>query len=424
MDDLFNVQNLIDNPPAATTPAGAAPATAAATVATQQAATAQAAQTASTSPEPTTTEQSNQNDTAAPGENQGEGAPDQTPASPAGEPNPDDSPAAKEAAAAGAIDPAQGNETPEQLRARLSQEITLTAKEAAQNELFKSLGVETLEELQAKLNPAAALTPEQQKRQDDLHRASVQEFSVRELGMAPEDFTRLDQVRSRNDQEIVYDHFRDAWMAKNKDNALFTGKDLENEAKYEFDALFHLNSENQRMKALGEESLAATAAQIREQNENKWKTAETEYQNFTQLKNQVSQFRAGIRSVIGQNLPKELSWDIAEGGKVTFQLDKLDKKGLEKYLSRDSNFDVFLKGNKQEFGTLMENKIKEYIAINHYDDMVKTAIRTSHDAGVKKATVGAKAPFTTAPAQPANVKSDDLTDADRAKIASIATMRP
>lgn len=427
--DFLNINNLRANPPADTNPPAFNTPPAAAVIADPippESISAEAAAptegradpAASGSPEGTPTVlPEDKEPTSEAGEGAAAGTPEKTPASPAGAPVAGTPPA--DAVLSGTVDPVLGNETAEQYKARLQSEMEATVIENANKRFLETLGVESIDELKARLNPAKELTEEQKKRQADIHKAAVQEYSVRELGMSPDDFSRIDRYNSLNDRDLVFDRFQQEWMQNNKDNPQFADKDLAQEALYEFETLFHLNSENARVKGLGEQSLKLSADQIRNETNGIYQNAETGYNNFLQAKSDVTQFKQAIQKSIGSDLPGEMEFNLPNGGKAKYLLDKIDKKALEGYLRSNANFDQFLKGQKKDFPSFLKQKIGEYIAINHYNEMVATVSQTAHDAGLKKATVGAKSPFTTAAEKPVNVDQTELSDQDRQKIASL-----
>lgn len=345
------------------------------------------------------------------------------PASPAGEPATVDPPAAVPAVPAGVIDPVFGSETPEQYKTRLTAEAAVNAKAAVEAEYLKRFNVQTIEELDSKVNAPAELTEEQKKRQGDLHRNEVMNYAVKELAMSPDDFSRMSRFEQMSDNDLVFERFNQQWLIDNKENPLFTGKDLAAEARYEFETLFHLKAENERVRQTGEQSLKLTADQIRNEAKNVWESAELGYQNYKQVSTDVSLFKKEVQQSIGTGLPKEMEFQLPEGGVAKFQLDKIDKKGLENYLRNSPNFDAFIKAGKKDFQPFLNAKIQEYIAINHYKDMIATVGRTAHDAGLNKGTVGARAPFTTAQPQPATVSTTDLSPAEMQKIADITRLR-
>jgi hypothetical protein len=345
------------------------------------------------------------------------------PASPAGTSPENAPPAADPVATPGLTDPVFGDETPEQYRSRLMSEATVAANIRAEQELLKRFNVSTVEELNAKLTAPAELTDEQRRRQNDLHRNDVMNYAVRELGMSPDDFSRAARMETLSDSDLVFEHFQKDWLEQNKDNELFKGKDLATEARYEFETLFHLNSTNERSKQLGEQSLKLSADGIRNQAKNAWQQAENAHRDYVQVRSDVSLFKKELLNSIATNLPKELQFDLPEGGKATFLTDKVNRKNLENFLRQESNFDAFMKGGKKDFQSFFKTEIEKYIAINHYKDMVATVARTAHDTGFKKGTPGAKAPFTTNTPQQNIVQPGELTEAERQKIAEVTRMR-
>jgi hypothetical protein len=285
-------------------------------------------------------------------------------------------------------------ETEAQKAAR-EQQAQLLATEA-RNKLLEELGLGSMDELKAKLAPAPEETPEQKKRREDLFKAEVQNFAVSELEMAPEDFVAIETARQLSDEELAFGVFKEKWLAANKDNEAFKGKDLAVEARYEFESLFHLESENERMKALGLESLKATADSIRAANEAKYKTAEQEYRGALQRKAQVGVFKNTVQSSIKTHLPPELSYTV-DDATFKYQLDKVDTADLEKYLATQANFDFFQSKGGQETSQFLKGKIMEYIAIKNSERIAITAFKSGLDAGRKAAVIGAKAPFAEAP---------------------------
>jgi len=292
-----------------------------------------------------------------------------------------------------------------------------TVKKAAIDDLLKKFNLQTVEELEQKLNPPAQLTPEQQKRNEDVFKASVQEFAVRNLDMTPEEFVEMENVKGLTDQELVFREFKRNWIAENKDNPDFKDKDLDAEAKYEFDEMFHINSENSRVKDQAQKIIEKTAANLRGDYEDKWNDVKTQYEKKQTFVNNVSQFKAVIKNDVLKSLPKEMTFDIDGENKVVYSLDKVDLKEVESYLVNDQNLDFFVQKGGPEASKRMNDLVKNFIRLKYHEDIVNTAIKTAMDIGTKKGGVGAKAPFVD-PALITNttVSETELTPADMAKI--------
>jgi hypothetical protein len=424
-DSLVDIQKMAANlPPAEGNPAPAAPVLPAPAAPTDQPPAGNSPTTSPTdnSGAPLEVPRTDDNNAPAgdPQDAEGDKNNQPSPAAPAPDAPPADAPDGVPAQTEGVIDPVFGKETPEQYKTRLTAEAQVDANHRAQQELLQQFNVSTVEELNAKINKPETLTEEQKKRNNDLHRNDVMSYAVKEMGMSPDDFNRMSRWEQMNDQDLVFEHFHQKWMAENKENPLFAGKDLEQEARYEFSTLFHLNNENERYRQLGEQSLKATAEQLRNQQKDVWTAAEGSYQDYKQQIADISLFKKEIQHAIGTGLPKEMTFKVDDKGTTaTFQLDKINKPDLEKFLRQQANYNQFMKSGKKDFQPFLADKIHEYIAINHYKDMIATVSRTAHDAGVKQGSVGARAPFTTAQPQPATVSANELTPAERQKIADI-----
>lgn len=289
-------------------------------------------------------------------------------------------------------------------------------EKAAEAKLLERLGLKTFDELKEKLNPPQELTPEQKKRNEDIARASIQEYGVRNLNMKPEQFVEMENVKNMTDVDLVKRDFVKGWIEENKDNPELKDKDLNVEAEYHFAEMFHLNSENASLKGTGEKLIAKTAAGIREGYKEEYESAAKQYNDYQTFRTNVAGYKGVVKNVLG-SLPKEIVMDIDGENKFTFSLDKLDKKALESYLVNDDNLNYFVQKGSQEATTRLNGLISKYIALTHHDDMLATAIKTSHDVGVKKGGIGAKAPFQPEAIQTnTDTSQSDYTPEELAKI--------
>jgi hypothetical protein len=344
------------------------------------------------------------NNTPTPPKQGSEGGDQSDPAAPPAQPAPGAPPAA----------PSQPTEEEKQAQAKAADDIAA----AARQKILDELGLESMEVLKAKLAPAPEETPEQKKRREDLFKNDVQNYAVRELEMSPEEFVNIERNRQTSDEDLAFEVFSKKWIAANKDSEAMKGKDLAVEARYEFESLFHLQSENERLKALGQESLAATAEAIRQEGENKYKVAESEYRGSLDRAAKVGSFKSTVQSTIKAHLPQELKYTVDDAA-FTYQLDKVDTADLEKYLATQANFDFFQEKGGQETGKLLQQRIKDYVAIHHADKLATAAFKSGLDAGMKRGAIGAKAPFT-APAPPAPAPTNGITKEDDEKVKRVA----
>lgn len=349
-------------------------------------------------------------------------------ADPAADPNtPPDSPTDPNikpdpaAAPLPAADPATATPTEETEAARQRQQLALVAQENARKQLLTELGVESMDDLRTRLSPAEQETPEQKQRREDLHRANVQTYAVHKLNMSPDDFVQIQTAKEATDDALVFSAFREKWLPLAEQDPAFKDKDLDTEARFMFEQMFHINSENEALQRMGSLSLKESADQLRGTFNARYEQAEAEYRDYQASRNEAIKFKSLLENKLAQ-IPLERKWNVEDGGEVVFQLSKLDKEDLRKHLVSQDVFELFRAKGSQEASQLLDQRIESYIRFRFSDDMIATTIKTVRDITAAKATAGARAPFPIQPHAPASViNTGQITKEDDEKVARLVS---
>lgn len=271
-------------------------------------------------------------------------------------------------------------------------------------ELFKEFGVDSKEALKEKLKaaePDKVLSPEEKEKEVEIYKANVQKYAVEQSGMKVEDFTKLENLKAKPDQELVYEK----WIADYKeDNAdeIDGNEDWEKEAKESFEKEYKISSEKEAVKKKGADKIAKEAAEIRKPLNEAYEKAKSDFDNDRNLRNKVPEYNKAVSKAVNESIPDKYSAFKGKDGEAEVEIDieitADDKKEIadniaKKVSTNISNFDKYNKGEVEEIKTIAKQETERYIEEKYRDEAKQKIADKFLSIGIGKAESGAKAPF-------------------------------
>jgi hypothetical protein len=235
-------------------------------------------------------------------------------------------------------------------------------------------------------------TPEQKAEKDKQYQADLHKFAFDKGLYAPEDLGKLENLKNKQDNDLVYDNFKDNFKTINKDAT-------DEEIKEAYEAHYHINSENEHLKKLGESRIQQEASNYRTPVQSKFDSAKTQFDTQRNIDAKVPEFDGFLDKVIKAHSPENWAVFKTKDGDeeipVNFQLTEADRKAAYDAIRNSDNFGIFLREkdpkNVEEF---IQKQVEAHYRLTHNDKINKAIFDGGVSLGTKKgSTTGADNSF-------------------------------
>jgi hypothetical protein len=246
-------------------------------------------------------------------------------------------------------------------------------------------------------------TPEQLQKEVELEKVNLRKFSVENDLMKDDDFQKLETVKNKKDEDLVFEDFSDEWE---KDNPEADPRTKEEEKRAAFEAQYHIKSDNKTNKERGQKLIAQEAAAIRNPLETTYQTAKSRYDLEKMVKGEINGYNEYINSIIKENTPEKLivkaSVKSGKEGEADTELDvdvditEDQRKEIQKIFNNKKTFHDYVsdKDKRDELKVKIAKKITGYIKENMFERAIQRAAEVGHGNGMSKGSnVGAEQPF-------------------------------
>lgn len=285
------------------------------------------------------------------------------------------------------------------------------AQKDALQKFLEDNGLASEDELKERLAASGKKpeSPEDVDKRNRVYRASVDKFAQDNGIITREEILALENMKAATPEDVVWPKFKEEWLVEHPDHDKAT---VDEDARLDFEAQYHLNSENKILRQKGEKMLQRDREEIVGPLEQKYADAETQYNERNTQQDQIVGFAGLLKSAI-EGAPKQI--EFGEGDdKIVYQLDgKLDVKELDEFLTRQDLWEKYL--NKEDIKDEL-NELVEFFVWKKNNKEIANVIRNSgYSAGLKEGSkVGASAPFHKSSITPeSQPNSNDLTAEDR-----------
>lgn len=289
---------------------------------------------------------------------------------------------------------------------------TAKIKADARKEFLKEMGVNTEEELKLKLaGPAKELTPEEKLAKEEQYSANLLSYATKNNLLKTEEFVSLVNIKKTADTDLAYADFATQYKDLNKDRKDEDSNPspvTEEETREAFNQLYHVDSQDETLKKIGEKQIKIAADQKRNELEQKFNNAKESFDDWSYRDANSKPFISFITTSVKEAIPQSLEFEGNDGTKINFPLDTVDVEEIKKLFINNAAFDEYLdKGASQPAKEQIAKTVEAYLFHKNKDAIIKTVRDISYEAGVKKGGVGAAAPFTKEPKQSAEVPAGD-----------------
>jgi hypothetical protein len=242
------------------------------------------------------------------------------------------------------------------------------------------------------------LTPEEKRKQEEIEKAELINFAVKNGKMKLEDFNQFDEISKADDRDLTFRNFKKEFK---EDNPEIEDIDLEEEALRAFEDKYDLNSENEKRKARGEARLAKEAKELRMPLESSYKATKSEYEQERELRKTYPNFAKKIEDFTKEVLPSKLDFfkykDGEEDVLIDVDIEQKDRDEIEAQVSKELQTpEVFTLYKNNELDKIKDKakKIAEGLIDAKYREVGLNKVAIAFETrGKKKAEIGAKNSF-------------------------------
>lgn len=271
--------------------------------------------------------------------------------------------------------------------------------------LLEELGLESLDALKERLKPKdpdKVESPEEKEKRENLYRVEMQKYAVENGIMKPDEFSKLEVLKAKDDRTAVYEDWLPGWKKENPD---VSPEDVESRAKEDFEDEYHLNSTNEKTKARGLARIEKEAKEMRSPLESSYTRVKTEFDEDRSIKNDLPGYNKSMAGFIQENIPAKVKLFETKDGEETVpvEIDLTDDQRkeiyakVEKKLRNASTFQLFKKGDLKQLGEMAKREAEAEIWNEHrqagLQKIAETFLKRGDEKGYKRGSVGAKNPF-------------------------------
>jgi len=278
--------------------------------------------------------------------------------------------------------------------------------------------LEQLRAFKAANTKAPEKSPEELERENERDRAEFIKYSVDNDLFKIDELTQYESLKVKADADLVFESFVKDFKEENPD--IEDEEELSEAAKEEFEKIYKISSDNEKIKEKGLAKLARDAKEIRSPYESKIQTAETNYKEEKQVRQKMPDFDKFIDSQIKKNAPDKFSIKVKAGDTdvpVEIELTAEDREAIAKEFKTPKTFYSFNK-SVEETEKALDKKIQGWVKVNKMEQIVSKAFEIGEGLGVRGGSnTGADAPFALRQGQPRMTAKVLTLEDSNAKIA-------
>lgn len=268
-------------------------------------------------------------------------------------------------------------------------------KQNALNDLFKKYGVKSEAELAAKLNPQIE-SPEEKKQKEEVYNATLNQYAVKNGVFTNEELNVLSNLKKMAPADLVYNEFKKEYQEANKDRVDDDKKPVpvtEDETRDKFNELYHVESDDKALKEVGKKNLELAAKSLIAPLEEKYNDIKAVFDDENYKTASLPAYSKFVNSALDEFIPKELTFGEGENA-VKVLLNNTNRDALEQMFIKNHYFEDFLQnGGTAEQRAQFKREIEKELYYHNIESIAKVVGDVREGIGLKKGSVGAKAPF-------------------------------
>lgn len=271
-------------------------------------------------------------------------------------------------------------------------------------ELLKEFDVESVDALRERLKPKPDVveSPEEKEKRENLYKVEMQKYAVENGLMKPDEFARLEALKAKDNQALVYENWLANWKEENPD---VDAADIEARSREDFNAEYHLDSDNEKKKARGVAKIEKEAKEIRNPLESSFTKVKTEFDEDRAITKNLPDYNKKLAGFIQENIPAKIKLFETKDGEemVPVEIELTDEQRREIYAKVDkklrnaSTYQLYTKNDLKQLAEVAKKEAEAEIWNEHREAGLKkiaeTFLKRGDEKGYKRGSVGAKNPF-------------------------------
>jgi hypothetical protein len=271
-------------------------------------------------------------------------------------------------------------------------------------DFLKEFEVSDLDALRAKFKPKEEKveSPEEKEKRENLYKVELQKYAVENGLMKPDDFIKLETLKAKDDQALVYENWLSDWKEENPD---VDPEDADRQAREDFESEYKINSTNEKTKARGMAKIAKEAGEMRKPLESAFTGAKKDFDSDLAVKNDMPDFGKKVSGFIQESIPAKVKILDGKDGDdiVPIEIDLTDDQRKEIYnkvqqkIMNSSTYQLYKKGDMKQVQELAKREAESIIWNDHRDaglnKIAETFLKRGDEKGYKRGKVGAENPF-------------------------------
>lgn len=272
-------------------------------------------------------------------------------------------------------------------------------------DLLKELNVDSLDALKERLkpkNPDKVESPEEREKRENLYLVEMQKYAVENGLMKPDEFSKLNELKAKDNQALVYENWLTDWKAENPD---VEPGDVEEKAREDFESEYHLNSPNEKTKARGLAKIEKEAKEIRNPLESSYTKVKTDFDEDREIQKNLPGYNKNLATSIQANIPEKVTVYEKKVGDVSIpveiELTVEERKeiylAVDKKIRNSATYQLYTKGDLIQLAEIAkkeaEAEIRSVKREKILEEVAEKFLKTGDEGGYKRGSVGAKNPF-------------------------------
>lgn len=253
---------------------------------------------------------------------------------------------------------------------------------------------EELKKPTSKKEPEKAKTPEELAKEKVIYDANLIQFAATTGDLKPEDFTKLDTLRSKADRDLVFERF----SADHKEDNPDADPD---EIQNAFDEEYKIKSVNDKVRQRGEQRMAKEAGEIRTPLTSSYEKVKGRFDSENEVRQNYPAFSSKVDEITAASIPTKIDVFKDKDGEeeVSVDLDLTDaqRKDIAEKVAKKMNspktYALYKEGKLEDIQKKTQEVAEALIWKEYRQDALKKVAATYNERGIKKAKVGPNNPF-------------------------------
>lgn len=263
--------------------------------------------------------------------------------------------------------------------------------------LLKEHGLSSVEELDGFLKKVKepSKTPEQIKKEEEIYKAGLVDFAVKNDLLKMDDVVTLESIKNKSDEDLVFDQFakdvQEEILEELGEDA--TEEDIFAKVRENFEKEYPVNSKNEKARLRAEAKIANAAKAIREPFERSFNDAKSRYDDEISVRNEFPKYQDAMTKLLNEVVPGKIDFFTDKDGDqdilADIPLTEDDKKTImsqlkEKVISSPETFLLHKSGKVDQIKQNIKDQLDLIIYRNYAEVGKKKIADTYLSIGIKK----------------------------------------